>query len=484
MDLNHHNQNQNNESWQQAHLNSTPHVLVTEWEELCARYLPGISEKSFWRYSRLDAHEAPEQGWKLHVAATVLTACDVLRRIAPYLSTRDVLFKVPRSLTELSLLNCGLYYGYSQIGKFITVYPQDSADALTIARKLHRLTYGSPAPRVPFDEQYRPRSCVFYRYGGFTSLTVQQPDGSSVLAVRRPDGELIPDRRGPRCAVPEWITDPFRHAARSHAEPRKSNSPLGNSIFGYKALSQRGKGGVYKALDVSVRPPRLCILKEGRRNGETDWDGRDGYWRIEHERDVLRALARARINVPRIYTSFQSTTNYYLSTERIDGKNLQEIILESERLPALTSLRYGLQLAELLSKIHRAGWVWRDCKPSNLMITDSGEMRPIDFEGAHRINNPDPAPWGTIGYVPPEWYRSEPSGLNPAQDLYALGAVLHQLFYGTVPKSQDEVVTTCEITPVGPLITSLLNSSPDLRSDAESASNVLRNALAKYAGNV
>jgi hypothetical protein len=473
-----------NRSREWGHPSQTSQVLIREWEELCARYLPGALEKSFWRYSRIGAGDGPEQGWKLHVAATVLTACDVLRRVAPYLMARGVLFKAPRSLAELSQLNCGLYHGYSQIGKFITVYPRSSADALTIARKLHRMTYGLPAPRVPFDEQYRPRSCVFYRYGAFTTLTVPQPDGTSVLAMRGPDGELVPDRRGPGRAVPEWTTDPFRNTARSHAETRAANSPLGSSLFGYKALSQRGKGGVYKVLDVSVRPPRLCILKEGRRNGETNWDGRDGYWRIQYERDVLRALARAKVNVPRIYTSFHSTNHYYVSTELIEGRNLLEIISDSDLLPALTSLRYGLQLAEMLSAIHQAGWVWRDCKPSNLMITESGEMRPIDFEGAHRINKPDPTRWGTPGYVPPEWHRSEPSAFHPAQDLYALGAVLHQLFYGTVPKSQDDVVTTCGITPIGPLITSLLSESPDLRSDAASAANVLRNALAKHARDV
>jgi Protein kinase domain len=471
-----------NRSRERVHHSQTSQVLIQEWDELCARYLPGALEKSFWRYSRIGADDGPEQGWKLHVAATVLTACDVLRRVAPYLMARGVLFKAPRSLAELSQLNCGLYQGYSQIGKFITVYPPSPTDALTIARKLHRITYGLPAPRVPFDEQYRPHSCVFYRYGAFTTLTVPQPDGTTVLAMRGPDGELVPDRRGPGHAVPEWTTDPFQNTACKHAETRTPNSPLGSSLFGYKALSQRGKGGVYKALDVSVRPPRLCILKEGRRNGETNWDGRDGYWRIEHERDVLRTLARARVNVPRIYKSFRSTNHYYLSTEMIEGRNLLQIISESERLPALTSLRYGLQLAELLSAIHEAGWVWRDCKPSNLMITGCGEMRPIDFEGAHRINKPDLTPWGTPGYVPPEWQISGPSAFHSAQDLYALGAVLHQLFYGTVPKSQEDVVTTCEITPIGPLITSLLSASPELRPDATSASNVLRKALAKHAG--
>ena len=38
---------------------------------------------------------------------------------------------------------------------------------------------------------------------------------------------------------------------------------------------QRGKGGVYQALDLNVNPPRLCLIKEGRKHGELTWDGRD-----------------------------------------------------------------------------------------------------------------------------------------------------------------------------------------------------------------
>lgn len=459
----------------------SPGTLHREWEELCARHLPLGSEDSFWRFSRARAPEDPAQGWKLHVSATVLTACDVLRRVAAYLTARGVLFKAPRSLAELSQLNCGLYYGYSQIGKFITVYPKSTEQSLVIARALHRLTRGLSAPSVPFDLRYRPDSCVFYRYGAFDSLTVGLPDGTQVPAIRTPDESLVPDRRARGGAVPAWLTDPF---PGRRARFRHPASPLGTSIFAYKALSQRGKGGVYKALDVSGAPARLCILKEGRRHGETAWDGRDGYWRVRHECRALDALARAGVQVPAVYMSFQSEVNYYLVTELIDGSNLQEIISNDSAPPSpWRALQYGLLLSMLLAEIHSAGWVWRDCKPSNLMITEGGAMRPLDFEGAYPVDDPDPAPWGTLGYVPPEWHDRTYPALGVAQDLYALGAVLHQLFYGRVPESHGSVVARHDLIPeVGPLVSSLLDPSPDARPCAGAATEILRGTLDGYCG--
>src|SRR5204863_196337 len=83
-------------------------------------------------------------------------------------------------------------------------------------------------------------------------------------------------------AKPDWVSDPFlgrgAGGAAAHAE-----SPLGTTFRAFQALTQRGKGGVYKALDLSAHPPRLCIMKEGRSVGELTWDNRDGRWRVRHE---------------------------------------------------------------------------------------------------------------------------------------------------------------------------------------------------------
>ena len=443
--------------------------LMREWEELCARYLPVVGD-SIWRYSRAITLIDPAQGWKLHISATVLTAGQILSKIGQYLTNRAVLFKAPCSLTEVNNLNCGLQYGYSQIGKCITVYPLNAEQARVIAHRLDQLTRGEPRPSVPFDLCYRPGSSVFYRYGAFNLMTVEQADGTRVPALRTPDGSLIPDRRTSRDTVPSWTTNPF--SKRPGKRAVGTDSPLGKSIFAYKALSQRGKGGVYKAIETRGDATRLCVLKEGRRHGETAWDGRDGHWRVEHEQHVLEELAASGIGVPEVYTAFTSRGNYYLVLELIGGLNLEEMIAHAPTpLTPSQALEYGMQLSELLNDIHRAGWVWRDCKPSNLMVSSEGVMRPLDFEGAHPMDCPEQEPWGTLGYIPPELFSSR----GGAQDLYALGAVLHRLFGGKLPSSNVKNARRDDLPPeLSTLVESLLSPNPEKRPDARRATEILK----------
>src|SRR5262245_33764833 len=98
-------------------------LLCNDYWELCKRFLPVAEKDSTWCYSGKSESHYPEQGWKLHLSATILTANAILERVAPFLQSRAVLFKAPASLQELDRINSGLYYGYSQVGKFITVYP-------------------------------------------------------------------------------------------------------------------------------------------------------------------------------------------------------------------------------------------------------------------------------------------------------------------------------------------------------------------------
>ena len=112
-----------------------------KWQELCASYLPITPENSIWRYSRASNHDDPDQGWKLHISATILTANRLFEAIAPLLQSHGCLFKAPSSLQELDKINAGLYYGYSQVGKFTTVYPHSAEAAVLLAQctgRIHR----------------------------------------------------------------------------------------------------------------------------------------------------------------------------------------------------------------------------------------------------------------------------------------------------------------------------------------------------------
>jgi len=460
---------------------ASPYKRLDErWAGLRDRFLPVAPENSIWRYSRDARPNDPEQGWKLHVSASVLTANRVMEAVGPVLHRLGILYKAPASLGELEKLNNGLRYGYSQVGKFLTVYPSTTAEAVRLARTLHRLTRRVPAPAVPFDLKYGRDGCVYYRYGAFKELAVSDERGGHVLAVRDSAGNLVPDMRESE-AKPEWVADPFlsKHASRT---PAARETPLATTFRAFRALRQRGRGGVYLAFDLSAQPPRPCVLKEGRAQGEVTLDGRDGFWRVRHEARVLASLAAAGVAVPRVYSSFEAERNYYLAIEFIEGESLEAwLSRKRRRLPLAACLRRGIELALLLARIHAAGWVWRDCKPGNIILTKGGKLRPLDFEGACPLGQPDPLPWGTPSYVPPEWNAGFKGQSRLPEDLYALGAIIHLLLAGRLPDASPPRPLERLRLEVPPgtlrLVAELLDPDARRRPTAASAVRRLKAAL-------
>jgi Protein kinase domain len=406
-------------------LSASARKAEREWQRLCDAYLPIRGKGSIWRYSRKRSRHDPPQGWKLHVSATILSACPIFRLIAPYLKRRNIWFKAPKSLAELHKLNSGIFYGFSQVGKFVTVYARSAEAAVTIASDVHALTAKFSAPSVPYDNPLRNRSCVYYRYGSFSLGLVTTLRKKRVLAVRRADGKLVPDLRQPGSAVPPWLTDPFR---RARCQPAlELATPLETDYTAYEALTQRGRGGIYQARAVSSVPAKLCVIKEGRRHGETDWLGRDGFFRIKREAQVLRSTAFAA--VPRVMRTFLANGCYYLVMERISGKSLQQVLASRQRISTRRMLNYCAQMARIVADVHAVGWTWRDCKPDNFLVDKTHKLWALDFEGACRLSQGDP-PWGaTPGYAP----RKHPwdSGSPEAMDLYALGTSIMQFIAKT-----------------------------------------------------
>ncbi|HKQ06522.1 MAG TPA: protein kinase [Blastocatellia bacterium] len=458
--------------------------LGNSWKELCARFLPVASKGALWRYSRTSISSDPEQGWKLRISANILTAVEVLQTVAPFLQAHKVLFKAPSSLQELSRINAGLYYGYSQVGKFITVYPHNSEQAVFLARRLHELTLGMSAPVVPFDQRFRTQSCVYYRYGAFVPLEIEKPDGTRTLAIRGPGGELVSDDREASAAKLTWVSDPF-DTKRARQRARTADSPLNGAFRAFRALAQRGKGGVYQAIDLTMSPPRLCILKEGRAGGEVNWDGRDGRWRAENEGRVLNCLQAAGVNVPRLYSSFEVEGNYYLAMEFVNGENLQQWLNKRRRRLTIPQvLQYGIQLSRIVSQIHAAGWVWRDCKPANVVVAKDGQLRPVDFEGACPIDEPDPLTWNTPGFSAPECHNVPRGQSRAPEDIYSLGATLYFLLTATllVYSGPPPILKLRRNVPsaLSNMISDMLAADPAQRPSAQTVTRQFRMALSSH----
>jgi len=128
------------------------------------------------------------------------------------------------------------------------------------------MTVGLPSARGAFDLKFREDSSVHYRYGAFTPLEIENVDGTRTPAIRNPDGALVPDSR--EVATPAWISNVLSKGPPRNRE-RSIANPLKTTFRAFRAAEPARKGRCYLALDVSVNPRRLCVLKEGRRAGRS-----------------------------------------------------------------------------------------------------------------------------------------------------------------------------------------------------------------------
>jgi outer membrane protein assembly factor BamB/tRNA A-37 threonylcarbamoyl transferase component Bud32 len=157
---------------------------------------------------------------------------------------------------------------------------------------------------------------------------------------------------------------------------------------------------------------------------------------FEREADLLATLSHPAI--PRIFDYFSQASSSYLVMEFIEGKDLEAIVSEAEDfLPEDQVVGWALELCEVLTYLHGhkpQPVVFRDMKPSNVMIDAHSNVRLIDF-GIARVFQPGQKGTmiGTEGYSPPEQYRGEAS---PAGDIYALGATLHHLLTRRDPRAE------------------------------------------------
>jgi serine/threonine protein kinase len=224
------------------------------------------------------------------------------------------------------------------------------------------------------------------------------------------------------------------------------------------------------------------VIKEGRTNGETDWDGQDGYTRLRNEKRILERLLAYGVRVPSILDYFEVGQSNFLVLESVNGEILHSMITGDQVLSTDEVLLYGAKLAEVLRGIHGAGVVWRDCKPLNILVDEAHDLRAVDFEGACLVDEAPDQPWGTFGYTPPEWLNDVRPEHRQAQDLYALGATLNHMLSGRAP-GPDGALAPMRSVPgrIPPVmvavVEALTDAVPGARPSAKAVAAALNSAL-------
>lgn len=375
----------------------------------------------------------PAQGWKLHISSSVLSAEEVLQRTLPVLLAENASFKVAASLKKLDYLNQGKG-GLTQIGKFITVYPNDDAHAVHLATLLHKVTQGHALryPAVPSDRPLTLGSLVHYRYGSFADQFIQTPTGMVLSAISNPNGELFPDQRRTSYDVVDWVIDPFITAGIANELPPEN--PLINGRYLLISMVHRSAyGGVYLATDIVAA--RTCILKRARRDAGIDQYGRDARIRLRHEAEVLQRLA-PNSSFPKPFDLVEQNEDSFLAIQDIEGETLEQHIIKMHQqglfIPWKQVVAWGRELATLLTTIHVKGFVYRDLKSPNVIVNLEGRICLVDFELAYELTSQAPAfGIGTRGYIS----HQQEAGQFPAvsDDVYGLGALLYFMATGAEP---------------------------------------------------
>ena len=365
----------------------------------------------------------PTQGWKLHISASTITAREVLLNVLPILLAENVQFKVARSMWGLASLNEGAH-GISQVGKFVTIYPESDSQALRLAKRLDQATAGLAGPPIPSDRALHPRSAVHYRYGAFDARFIQLAHGEIVGAIRDPRGQLIPDERGSSFSPPQWAADPFVEAGVA-GPSSPADEVIDGRILLVSILHNSPRGNVHLALD--LHNLRRCVVKRANRGAAASHDGRDARDQLRNEFEALLKLRGDR-RYPRPYELIERDTETLLLMEDIPGETLEARVValrsSGQLVDGPTVARWGHELAMALSRLHGRGLIYRDCKPSNVIVTPRGKLRTVDLELAYDGTSPlPPLGLGTRGYMSPQ----QMAGKLPvvADDIYALGAVLY-----------------------------------------------------------
>jgi dienelactone hydrolase/predicted Ser/Thr protein kinase len=206
----------------------------------------------------------------------------------------------------------------------------------------------------------------------------------------------------------------------------------------YRIVEEIGRGGmgvVYKAEDLKLKrmvalkflPPHLMYSPELK------------------ERFVIEAQAAAALSHPNIcviHEVGETEDRSFIAMEYVEGETLRDRIkkgpLKTEDAIDITS-----QIAAGLGEAHRKGIIHRDIKSANIMVTEKGQAKVMDFglaklQGGSSLTQSQTT-LGTVAYMSPEQARGDE--LDQRTDIWSLGVVLYEMLTGEVPFKGDRDVS-------------------------------------------
>jgi serine/threonine protein kinase/Tfp pilus assembly protein PilF len=228
--------------------------------------------------------------------------------------------------------------------------------------------------------------------------------------------------------------------------PAASVLAAGRRLSAYRVVSKLGAGGmgeVYLAED--TRLGRRVALKVLPRELATDPALKA---RLIHEARAASALNHP--NIVALHDIGSEGGIDFLVMEYVAGKPLSELI-PRKGMPVKEALRCGVQIADALTSAHAAGIVHRDLKPGNVMVTQEGLAKVLDFGLAKKFAvgpqaetqtqlTTQGAILGTVDYMSPEQAEGKP--VDARSDIFSFGTLLYEMVTGRRPFERDSNLST------------------------------------------
>lgn len=419
------------------HINELELMQLEGWE---------TNEDEFWFRCVPPAFPFRAQGWKIHLSTSLFAAQEVLDTAVRILSEAKTAFKFAKSPDQLrALLSHRFDRGGG--GKFITIYPRDDSDFISLVEKLTMATKGFAGPTIMSDRRISESSIVHYRYGAISSgIQRLRDEGYFEVPLINPKGEFEEDARNPWFSPPEWsdykaieeqLSD-IIDTSDETASDSPSNSDeilLADRFQVIEAVRHSNRGGVYRAVDRLTN--QTVFLKEARPFIGPEDDGTDMTDRLRHEFHVLREFIDKPVSLPEPLLLFEEGGHLFLAETEVAGETLRDwrqkmqglSEREMETRDAVASKLID-QLESLVMQVHEAGYVLRDLTPGNLMVQDDS-LSMIDPEYFAKNGQLVP-PAFTYGYAPLSVIRER--NIAPAAgDDYNLGMCIAFIASGIEP---------------------------------------------------
>jgi serine/threonine protein kinase len=224
----------------------------------------------------------------------------------------------------------------------------------------------------------------------------------------------------------QHITVPSDDESSTSRRQLQSGITLVKRYHIQEVIGVGGMGSVYRARDLHFpNVTKLVAVKEMINMAPDPLVRQTIVQNFEREANMLATLSHP--SIPRIYDYFTEEDRSYLVLEFVHGKDLESIINDTNGfLSEEQVMSWAIELCDVLSFLHAHKpdpIIFRDMKPSNIMINSNGDVILVDFGIARTFQVGQKGTMiGTEGYSPPEQYRGEAS---PFADIYALGATLH-----------------------------------------------------------